>query len=162
MCPFVVKIWWWAAASTACGCWWFDWECCICCWNDNWYWVKSSIKDLLNFYEYLMNMRHSWRSMSVVWTIIHFGLNFNRFFLRFEDGRWTGNSWRSIHNIQMMMKLRIVHWIQIANFDVLIKIADIGQFLFANVALINHKICSWGRWYDWNIFSVFSTFLLMS
>lgn len=33
MCPFAVKIWWWAVASdVAWGCWWLCWVCCCMWW----------------------------------------------------------------------------------------------------------------------------------
>lgn len=66
--------------------------------------------------------------------------------------------------VMMMMQVRIVHWIQVAHFDVLVEIADVGQLLLANVALINDIVGSRGRWQnrDSTILSILSILLLMS
>lgn len=66
----------------------------------------------------------------------------------------------------MMMQLSvwIVHRVQVAHLDVLVEVADVGQLLLADVALINDVVGSRGRWQDRNrtILSVLSILLLMS
>lgn len=61
------------------------------------------------------------------------------------------------------MQVRIIHGIQVAHLDVLVEIADVGQLLLANVALINDIIGSRGRWQnrDRTVLSILSILLLM-
>lgn len=66
--------------------------------------------------------------------------------------------------VMMHLSMRIIHRIQVAHFDVLVEVTDVGQLLFADVALINDVVGSRGRWQDRNrtILSVLSILLLMS
>lgn len=65
--------------------------------------------------------------------------------------------------VVMMMQVGIVHRVEVAHFDVLVEVADVGQLLFADVALINDVVGSRGRWQDRDgtILSVLSVLLLM-
>lgn len=66
--------------------------------------------------------------------------------------------------VMMHLSMRIIHRIQVAHLDVLVEVTDVGQLLFADVALINDVVGSRGRWQDRNrtILSVLSILLLMS
>lgn len=59
--------------------------------------------------------------------------------------------------------MRIVHRVQVAHFDVLVEVADVRQFLLADVALINDIVGSRGRWQNRNRsgLSILSVLLLM-
>lgn len=59
--------------------------------------------------------------------------------------------------------MRIIHWIQVAHFNVLVEVADVRQLLFADVALINDIVGSRGRWQNRNgsVLSILSVLLLM-
>lgn len=103
---------------------------------------------------------HGWR-MSVIRAFIHcFSFNLNWLLLRLNNCQ----SGRTIAiRMMMMMQVRIVHRIQVAYFDVLIKIADVRQLLLAYVALINDIVGSRGRWQnrDRTVLSILSVLLLM-
>lgn len=62
-----------------------------------------------------------------------------------------------------MVQVRVVHRVQVAHLDVLVEVADVGQLLLADVALINDVVGSRGRWQDRNRsgLSVLSVLLLM-
>lgn len=59
--------------------------------------------------------------------------------------------------------MRIVHRVQIAHLNVLVEVADVRQFLLADVALINDIVGSRGRWQNRNRsgLSILSVLLLM-
>lgn len=106
-----------------------------------------------------MDVRHHRRCVSVVRAFIHgLRLNLNWLLLRLDD-RQRG----SAIAIRVMMQVRIIHGIQVAHLDVLVEIADVGQLLLANVALINDIIGSRGRWQnrDRTVLSILSILLLM-
>lgn len=65
--------------------------------------------------------------------------------------------------MMVVVQVRIVHGVQVAHFDVLIEVADVRQFLLADVALINDIVGSRGRWQnrDRSVLSVLSVLLLM-
>jgi hypothetical protein len=66
-------------------------------------------------------------------------------------------------NSLVTRKVRIVHRIEVAHFDVLVEVADVGKLLFADVALINDVVGSRGRWQDCDrtVLSVLAILLLM-
>lgn len=59
--------------------------------------------------------------------------------------------------------MRIVHRVEVAHFNVLVEVADVRQFLLADVALINDIVGSRGRWQNRNRsgLSILSVLLLM-
>lgn len=66
--------------------------------------------------------------------------------------------------VALMMQVRIVHRIQVADFNVLVEVADIRKLLLADVTLINDKVGSRGRWQncDRSVLSILSVLLLVS
>ena len=116
----------------------------------------------------MMDVRHHRRRLSVIRALVHIlRLNLNWLLFRLDYGQ-CGVAVVAAMSIRVMMmvmvlQVRIVHRIEVAHFNVLVEVADVRQFLLANVALINDVVGSRGRWQDRDgiVLSVLSILLLM-
>lgn len=110
---------------------------------------------------------HLGRRVGVVRALVHgLRLNLNWLLLRLNNcqGGRAVAVWVVVAvDVVKVMQVRIVHRVQVAHFDVLVEVADVRQFLLADVALINDIVGSRGRWQNRNRsgLSILSVLLLM-